>query len=324
MSGYSSNQLFMGDSKPGPGHSNPTRWIETGRALRLLDEFAELGVLAVQFTGGGEPTVHPNHEAIFEKALSLGLRCSLVTNGVKMSNNLIDNLLPRFDLVRVSIDAGRPDSYAKTRRTPEAHWERVWRNVHRLSAALRTRGSLTSFGLGFVVTPESYLEIPTFTALAKAAGVGNVRFTAMFSTESEKPFVAIYDQVKSLIMHAKRQATPKFAVYDNFGSRFDDLKQHRPDYQMCPYQYYTSYVGGDLRAYRCCVLAYNERGKISGGDLTDRSFADFWRDPVTQMDLKRLDPRGCERCQFNAKNRGLLYVMGNTESDVTPRHMEWP
>ena len=261
---------------------------------------------------------------MFEKALGLGLRCSLVTNGVRMSNNLIDNILPRFDWVRVSIDAGRPESYAKTRRAPEAHWERVWRNIHRLSAALRTRGSLTSLGLGFVVTPESYLEIPTFTGLAKAARVGNVRFTAMFSTEGEKPYVRIYDQVKSLLAHAKRQQTEKFTVHDNFGSRFDDLKQHRPDYHFCPYQYYTTYVGGDLQAYRCCVLAYNQRGRILGGDLRERSFTDFWRDPVRLVDMAKLDPRGCDRCQFHEKNRGLLYVMGNTESDVSPRHMEWP
>jgi len=90
MDGYTSNELFVGNSPVDPNHrNNPIRWIPTERALRLIDEFKEAGVLAVQFTGGGEPTVHPDHEAIFQKTLDLGLRASLVSNGVKWSHRLI-------------------------------------------------------------------------------------------------------------------------------------------------------------------------------------------------------------------------------------------
>jgi MoaA/NifB/PqqE/SkfB family radical SAM enzyme len=63
---------------------------------------------------------------------------------------------------------------------------------------------------------------------------------------------------------------------------------------------------------------------VKGGNLKERSFKEFWNSRERLDDMEALDARGCERCQFNAKNRGLLYVMGNTESDTTPRHMEWP
>ncbi len=326
MSGYTSNELFVGDSElAATGHNNPKRWIPTPRALALLDEFREAGVLSVQFTGGGEPTVHPDHEAIFEKALSLGLRCSLVSNGVKWSGHLISDLLPRFDWARVSIDAGNAQSYATTRRTSQLHWYRVWENIGALAQAIREKQTPCVLGLGFVVTPESYPEIVDFAHLAANSGAHNVRFTAMFSTEDEKPFTAIYDEVRGLIALARqRYQSDRFAIHDNFGSRFDDLRQKAPDYPSCGYQYFATYVGGDLRAYRCCVLAYNKRGLIAGGDLRHRSFAEFWRSQERKDDLAALDPRGCPRCQFNEKNRALLYVMGNTESDTSPRHMEWP
>jgi len=103
-----------------------------------------------------------------------------------------------------------------------------------------------------------------------------------------------------------------------------DLRQKNPDYKMCSYQHYTAYVGGDLKAYRCCVYAYHHRGLVDGGDLKQRSFAEFWRSQERQDDMARLDARECERCQFNFKNRALLYVMGNTESDTSPRHLEFP
>lgn len=326
MSGYTSNELFMGESEPAAyGHNNPKRWVPTERALSLLDEFKEVGVLSVQFTGGGEPTVHPQHEDIFEKALSLGLRCSLVSNGVKWSEPLIQELLPRFDWVRVSIDAGNEESYARIRRTPKWNWGHVWGNVSGLAESIRSAQTPCVLGVGFVVTPESWREIGSFSRFAAASGAHNARLTAMFSTEDERPFADIYAQIRVLIDQTRSAVeTPQFKIYDNFGSRFEDLKQHAPDYSFCSYQYYTGYVGGDLKAYRCCVLAYNKRGLIQGGDLSKRSFAEFWASQERKDDLAALDARGCERCQFNAKNRAWLYVAGNTESDTSPRHIEWP
>ena len=141
----------------------------------------------------------------------------------------------------------------------------------------------------------------------------------MFSPRDERPFVNIYDRVKEEIAKAREIASDTLAVHDNFGTRFHDLKQHAPDYKTCSYQYYTSYIGADLHAYRCCVLAYNRRGRIHGGDLKDRSWDEFWNSPERKHDLDSLDARQCERCQFNEKNRAVDYLM---KFDVP--HKEWP
>ena len=93
-------------------------------------------------------------------------------------------------------------------------------------------------------------------------------------------------------------------------------------YSFCSYQHYTTYIGGDLNLYRCCVLAYNKRGLV--GSLKDRRFDEFWASADRVDDFAEFDASGCERCQFNEKNRSLLYVMGNTASDTSPRHLEWP
>lgn len=320
LSGYTSNELFTSNAKLAPyGHNNPKRWMDTIRAKLLLEEIDRAGGLAIQFTGGGEPTVHPDHEDIFAYALKLGLRCSLVSNGVRWSDHLIRDILPQFDWVRVSIDAGNALAYAHYRRTPQKTWKVVWGNVTELAEKLHTRLTDTVLGVGFVVTPQSYKEIPSFCYEAKMSGAHNARITAMFSPEDEKPFVRIYDRVVELIERSREQfESPSFRVYDNFGSRFTDLKQHAPDYSKCSYQYYTTYIGGDMQAYRCCVLAYNQRGKIKGGNLAQRPFDEFWRSLDRKHDMQGFDARGCERCQFNEKNRGLLYVMGK------PEHKEWP
>lgn len=322
MTGYSSNELFVGASeKAAYGTNNPKRFIPTDRALRFLDEFKEAGVLAVQFTGGGEPTVHPQHEAIFAKTLDLGLRAALVSNGVKWSDRLIHELLPRFDWVRISIDAGNGASYAKLRNTPLSNWERVWSHVHGLAAAIRETHSACALGLGFVVTPDSWQEIRQFAECAKASGGHNVRFSAMFSPENETPFLAIHNEIRASIAEARTALeAPGFVIHDNFGSRFADLQQHEPDYSFCPYQYYTAYIGGDMNAYRCCVLAYNKRGLVTAdASLKDRSFAEFWKSPERAADMEALDARGCPRCQFGEKNKAMNAIL-----DPNPPHKEFP
>ena len=40
------------------GNRNPVRFIPAAKAKEILDDCAALGVGAIEFTGGGEPTVH--------------------------------------------------------------------------------------------------------------------------------------------------------------------------------------------------------------------------------------------------------------------------
>lgn len=323
MTGYTSNELFVGSSPLAKsGHNNPVRYMDAERALRLVEEIRAAGCLAIQFTGGGEPTVHPRHEDIFERTLGLGLRASLVSNGFRWRERIFD-LLPRFDWVRVSIDAGTEDTYSAIRHVPIGSLGKVLANVYRLCKGLGS--GPTVVGMGYVVTPENWQEIPAGIALARDTGAHNMRLSAMFSPEDERPFADIHGKIRDLIADARsRYESPTFRVYDNFGSRLDDLVERSPDYPLCGYQYYTTYIGGDMKAYRCCVLSYNRRGLIKGGDLTNRRFDEYWASEDRKKDFGSFDARGCPRCQFNSKNRVISYVVGSTEADLVARHLEFP
>ena len=75
-----------------------------------------------------------------------------------------------------------------------------------------------------------------------------------------------------------------------------------------------------MRSYRCCVLAYNHRGLIDGGhDLSTVPFDEFWKSEARVKDFEKFDARGCERCQFNEKNRAMSYLLGEA-----PTHSEFP
>lgn len=324
VSGNPANELFASGSKLSSyGHDNPVRWIDTDRAMRLVDEMKSLGVLAVQATGGGEPTVHPDHEKIFAKVLDVGMRLSLVSNGYRW-RDAIYPIIPRMDWLRISIDAGCAKTYSEMRRVPISAFDKVLRNIRRAADAITESKSPTIMGVGFTVTPDNWHEIVEGVGVAKSSGAVNIRLSAMFGPENEQPFMPVYDKIVGLIREAKsKYEDGTFLVHDNFGSRLSDLKQHSPDYSFCPYQYYTSYIGGNVQLFRCCVLSYSRRGMIAGGDLTNQRLDDYWRSEQRIHDFETFDATGCPKCMFNARNRGVLYVMGNTSSDASPRHLEF-
>lgn len=314
MSGYSSNELFVGDSPLAKtGHNNPIRFMPTARALALVDELKEAGVLAIQFTGGGEPTVHADHELVFRRALDAGLSCALVSNGVKWSAEMRSSLLTKFSWVRVSVDAGTAATYARIRNCPLTHWDTMLRNVAGLAGWIRASHSKCLLGIGWVVTPDNWQELVEGVRVAESTGAAYVRLSAMFNPDDDAPYKEIYSGIKEAIAEAKRRyESSTFTVHDLFGERLDDLRQGRPDYKTCSYQHYTSYIGADLRPYRCCVLAYNRRGIIGAGNLRDVPFDTFWQSEARKQDFAKFDARGCERCQFNKKNQAMSYVLEDT------------
>jgi len=320
MDGYTSNELFVGDSERAKyGTNNPVRVMPGPRAFALLDECKRLGVEGLQFTGGGEPTVHKQHVAIFRKALELGFKCSLVSNGLAWSKELIE-VLSQFSWVRVSLDAGTAETYARTRQTAISNFARVLLHITQLAGAIRAAESTCVLGVGFVVIPDNWREIRESVRLVRETGAAYIRLSAMFNPDNTKPYEGIYQDILSSVRAIKEEFdSPAFTVYELFTDRMQDLFDGAPDYDICAYQHYTAYVGGDMKAYRCCVLSYNKRGLIDGGDLTNRPFDEFWNSPERKADFERFNARGCERCQFNSKQRVVNYLLGKK-----PKHSEFP
>lgn len=312
-SGYSSNQLFMLDAKPASfGHNNPVRMIPYAKIVEILNDCRDMGVGAIQLTGGGEPSVHPGFTQILEDIHDRGLDLALVSNGVRLSASNIEHLA-RAKWVRISVDAGTPETYCSVRRVSPVHWKQATDNIRKLAEA-KQPGML--LGVGFVVTKDNYLEIVKGTELAKELGADNIRISAVFQNEDSEYFDGAYSDILSQIAEARALADDKFTVFDNFGERYSDLRQKAPDYGFCGFQQFTTYIGGDMNVYRCCVTSYNEQGLI--GSLKEQSFRQLWESEAKKQNFASFDARSCQRCMFNNKNRVILYAI-----DPDPQHVNY-
>lgn len=327
--GYSSSQMFYqidpaisrGGLRRDAAHPernyNPQRMIPWEKIAEIIDDCAEMNVSGLQFTGGGEPTVHARFLDAFRYVRNKGIACSVVSNGVLISARSMAEELATASWIRISVDAGKAATYAKIRNVPASHWDHAWSAIRDLRNARDKHGTGCTIGAGFVVTPDNWREVLLFAQCAKAAGADNVRISAQFSNENEKPFAELYDSCALLCRDAEELTGDGFTVYNRFGAKLEELRLKRPTTPFCGYQQFTTYIGADLNVYRCCVLSYNKKGIV--GSLKDQRFRDLWLSQERMERMLDFDARSCDRCQFTTINKHLDYVLAADE----PLHSEF-
>jgi len=182
--------------------------IPTQRLLKLMDEFKEIGVPAVQFTGGGEPTKHPGFYKVVERAVKNGLEVALVTNGAVFNLNKV-HLLEKAAWVRVSLDGATPETYARSQGTDIKDWYHV-KNL--LLKMVRVCEGIV--GISFVVNPINYREIVKATTFARDIGVDNIRLSIAYTPKRQDLYKSTWSEIEELARKAKNLETKKFTVFN--------------------------------------------------------------------------------------------------------------
>jgi MoaA/NifB/PqqE/SkfB family radical SAM enzyme len=266
-----------------------------------------MGVKAIQFTGGGEPLMHPDHARILTLARELGLDVALVTNGTLMNQEALDALCGAA-WVRVSLDAATEETYSDLRRVRPEHFRRALGAIEDLVAMRDRESNGTLIGVGFVVTNSNHAEIRQAVRLCSDLGVDNVRISGAFTPEGFAYHAAFFERAKEMATGAKMDyERDGFRVFDLYDDRIRDLKETGPDDPFCGYMHLATYIGADLNVYRCCVLAYNRQGLI--GSVAHQGFRSLWRSEEKQKAFAGFDARKCPRCMFYSKNRFIKYCM---------------
>lgn len=318
LENYASNQLFkVIDPITHLVNNNPNRMISKDKCLEILDDCVEIGTKAIQFTGGGEPTVHPHHIEIFTKTLDLGLDLALVTNGMIVKEQLPE-ILSRSKWVRFSIDSSNSKSYSKIRRTSENSYHKVLNNIEKVVKERNNyKDSDLIIGIGFVVTEDNHSEIYEATKIAKDLGVDNIRITAEFTVKDYTCHDKYYIESRDLARQSKEDfEDSKFVVFNLFGERIQDIIDEQPEYEICGYMHVNTYIGGDLNVYRCCNTAYNKQGLI--GSIKEQRFKELWFSEEKINNFNNFKAHSCEKCTFNNKNRLINYML-----DENPLHVNY-
>jgi len=244
-------------------------FIPNLRACELIDEFKELGIPAIQFTGGGEPLKHPDFHKILSHTINNGMEWSLVTNGVLLNSDYVD-LYKTATWIRVSVDAASKEIYNKSQGCNGSDYEKVIENIKML---VKHCGNV-EIGLSFVVNPINFREIIEFKKLAEYLKVNNIRYSVSYTPKGIKIFkehwLSVLEETRQVVSDEKSS----LKVFDLINNHLTNLDSKQKNYSQCGYQHFTSVIGADLNVYPCCTLKYNS--VVCFGNLKNRSFKDIW------------------------------------------------
>lgn len=273
--------------------------LKTETALNLIDQASELGVKAVEITGGGEPLIHHGIWKIISRITELKLDLGLITNGFK----IIPEKISKATWVRFSIDSFNPVTYKKIRGVNMS-------DILDLNAvkAICQNKSITT-GASCVVTPYNYNELFCFAKTAKEMGFSNVCFKPV-ELEVRCILVPYLETIKNEMKKIINLSDRNFKVF-SLEMDLSSKKNTRKKFPLCLQQHIAMFVGADGNLYPCCSMQGGTKQAM--GNICNGKLRDLW------YSRQAIKLRDCNlACFWENKNIFLNYI-----SSDNPRHVNF-
>jgi MoaA/NifB/PqqE/SkfB family radical SAM enzyme len=271
------------------------------KLLEILDDFKNIKVKAVTYSGGGEPTIHPDIEEVLQKTLDYGIDLSIITNGQRLNGN-IAKLLAKAKWVRISMDYADAEGFKISQRGSARMFDEIIENIQNFTKMPHE----CDIEVNFIITKESHSKIEKATKLLKELGVDNIRFSPVWIKDVEDYHEYIKRYVLNLIPVLKKEyETEKFKVYSSYSEHSVSKEaMHRP-YTTCPFMQIVPVIGADYKVYNCHNQAYSDKGLI--GSIEHQKFSKLWFSKETAEYFLKFNPQiSCEGIQCAADSKNIF------------------
>lgn len=279
-------------------YSDTGRFADPSVLIPALADMKAAGVEAIVWSGGGEPTLHPEFDAIVKWAHTCGLQQGLYTLGGHLSEERAALVGTLFTWVVVSLDAPDADTYAKEKRVPTSRFFDACAGIHRLA---KYRAIV---GASFLLHADNWFRVPDMLSLARSLGASYTTFRPTIDTVPGDLSTLAGDRswVSGAVPLLRRLASEPDIEVDP--DRFEEYRDWTGrTYDTCYGVRLVTQITPDGRVWICP----NRRG-IAGselGNLTTEGFADIWaRHPGRWTDFA-----GCRAmCRLHLVNHVLATV----------------
>ena len=283
--------------------------LEKQLVFNLLNELQEVGVKAITYVGGGEPTLHKDFDEIITRSYEMGFEVGLVTNG-EIIDTKVDLLKKCCKFVRVSLDAGsrkthdilhKPKSNDFKKTSAITSFGRIIKGLKKLC---KDKGELV-VGCGFLVHPDNFFEIPDLVNLLFMANVDYLQIRPVYMkglTFSDKMLNELDKMMEKALDIAKGT---NLHIVANW-KRFKEFNGQEEKVAKCLAHNILSIICADGKLYLCCQLRGNKRFEL--GDLHDQSFREIWEGEKRQVAINNVNMDRCPPCRYSTYNKIMDYM----------------
>ncbi len=253
-------------TSPYPGNSPVERLSASlSGVMKLLDELKEIGVQAVTWTGGGDPTQHKGLTQIVEYTAGLGFKQALITHGIIDVSSIIHHL----EWVRFSVDGATEEGYGAQHGKPE-HFTRVLNNITKSAQRKADECLRVTVGVGFLTHKDSWHEIIPFACMWSGVPIDYIQYRPLHDTHGQHWNSDNKDMIQLLQIAASydSRVTWSEAKYLDIAKNASGKTKH------CHGIYFETAISADGKVYTCCHHKGNELYAL--GDLYQESFSSIW------------------------------------------------
>jgi len=269
---------------------------DTGRMKGIIDDFVELGIDNIAFTGG-EPMLRRDIFELVAHVKSRGALAQMATNALTLDGASSERLVKAgLDALTISIDGATAEVHDRIRGVAGAFDKAVAAAGHVL-AARRRLGNDLILSLSAVIVPENIHQLADIVALARGLGADNVSF---FSAEGCMDVGAFFtaaerEAIVGTLGRFLRRGED-FEIIDNSDSCLRLLREKyrggKPRIK-CVAGYASIFVDcyGDVFP---CYMALNRGRAIA--NIATAPLKELWKSPLYRKVRRRL--LNCRECHY--------------------------
>jgi MoaA/NifB/PqqE/SkfB family radical SAM enzyme len=270
--------------------------IPQSKLMQILDDFKEMGVKAVTYSGGGEPLMHPNILDVLRKTIDYGIDLSIITNGQKLNEEKAE-LLKYAKWIRVSMDSCNAETFSATRKRPESWFYELTSNIRTFSS---TKPDSCVLGINFVIQEKNFREVYDSIRFFRDLGVDNVKIAPRHIPEdSQKYHEPFMETVIEQIRKAK-EVISGIEIHDDYENGIKLSTENNREYSRCYIMQTIPAIGADQNVYFCHDKAWigDKNGIL--GSVKEQSFRELWFSEDARNKFQSFNP--AERCRHHCTN----------------------
>lgn len=291
---------------------------------KRLPELGKLGVKSIMYAGEGEPMLHKKIPEIVELTKKSGIDVSFTTNGTVITDKFLDIGLPNTSWIKVSINAGKKDTYSKIHQTKEKDFEKVIGNLKKLVETRNQNGIDCTIGAQSLLLPENKDEMVDLAKICKdEIGLDYlvVKPYSQHMFSDTKIYKNIdYDPLIKLENDFQLISDDKFNVV--FRSHTMQKYTSTDRYEKCySTPFFWGYIMADGNVYGCSAYLLDKRFEY--GNINENSFQEIWEGQKRKDNFNFIkDSLNIVECRKNCRMDEINRYL-NQINNKTPKHINF-
>ena len=235
---------------------------------------------------GGEVTLHPQLEDFIDFTRSLGLKVSMISNGILIRKNL--SAIKKLHDLNITLDAYDLESFARNRGGTEKQWKHIMEGLD----ALRDNG--IKFTISFLATRHNIEDLFKLIELADAYRPTTLRLNSINPHGDSNDMVLSKSDERVMGVMAEIMNRKDYAYNIKLPFVFDDQHDYF-NHKICLYPWHGVYINERCDVAYCCQLPHDARigNMLNGYDFNSPKMLK-WRQMLLNHQLVT-DCRYCHR-----------------------------